>query len=59
MFEAARSHFPGLLGKVFLDAACVSLAPRPAVEAIEKFLDLAMVCPAAGREHQPWSDAGG
>jgi selenocysteine lyase/cysteine desulfurase len=46
MFEAARSHFPGLLGKVFLDAACVSLAPRPAVEAIEKFLDLAMVCPA-------------
>jgi selenocysteine lyase/cysteine desulfurase len=46
MFEAARSHFPGLLGKVFLDAACVSLAPRPAVEAIQKFLDLAMVCPA-------------
>ena len=46
MFEAARAHFPGLLGKVFLDAACVSLAPRPAVEAIEKFLDLAMVCPA-------------
>jgi len=41
----ARQHFPGLLGKVFLDAACVSLAPRPAVEAIEKFLDLAMVCP--------------
>src|SRR5207245_6186473 len=43
----ARQHFPGLLGKVFLDAACVSLAPRPAVEAIEKFLDLAMVCPLA------------
>lgn len=42
---AARSHFPGLLGKVFLDAACVSLAPRPAVEAIEKFLDLSMICP--------------
>jgi len=41
----ARQHFPGLHGKVFLDAACVSLAPRPAVEAIEKFLDLAMVCP--------------
>src|SRR6266852_3419593 len=41
----ARQHFPGLLNKVFLDAACVSLAPRPAVEAIEKFLDLAMVCP--------------
>ena len=41
----ARQHFPGLLDKVFLDAACVSLAPRPAVEAISKFLDLAMVCP--------------
>ena len=42
---SARQHFPGLLGKVFLDAACISLAPRPAVEAIGKFLDLAMVCP--------------
>ncbi len=41
----ARQHFPGLHGKVFLDAACVSLAPRPAVEAIEKFLDLTLVCP--------------
>jgi cysteine desulfurase / selenocysteine lyase len=41
---SARQHFPGLLGKVFLDAACISLAPRPAVEAIGKFLDLAMVC---------------
>lgn len=41
----ARQHFPGLLGKVFLDAACISLAPRPAAEAIEKFLDLSMVCP--------------
>src|SRR6266851_8205913 len=41
----ARAHFPGLLDKVFLDAACVSLAPRPAVEAVQKFLDLAMVCP--------------
>jgi len=45
MLAAARPHFPGLLGKVFLDAACISLAPRPAVEAIEKFLNLAMVCP--------------
>lgn len=42
---SARQHFPGLLGKTFLDAACISLAPRPAVEAVEKFLDLAMVCP--------------
>src|SRR5262249_44906161 len=47
----ARQHFPGLLGKVFMDAACVSLAPRPAVEAIEKFLDLAMVCPLDSSTH--------
>lgn len=42
---SARQHFPGLLGKVFLDAACISLAPRPAVEAVQKFLDLSMTCP--------------
>jgi len=42
---SARQHFPGLLEKVFLDAACISLASRPAVEAIRKFLDLALVCP--------------
>ena len=47
----ARAHFPGLLGKVFLDAACISLAPRPAVEAIQKFLNLAMVCPLDSSAH--------
>ena len=47
----ARQHFPGLLDKTFLDAACVSLAPRPAVEAIEKFLELAMVCPLESSTH--------
>ena len=47
----ARQHFPGVFGKVFLDAACCSLAPRPAVEAIEKFLDLAMVCPLDSSTH--------
>jgi len=47
----ARQHFPGLLDKTFLDAACVSLAPRPAVEAIEKFLGLAMVCPLDSSTH--------
>src|SRR5437870_13875129 len=47
----ARAHFPGLLGKVFLDAACISLAPRPAVEAIQKFLGLAMVCPLDSSTH--------
>ncbi|HEY7616720.1 MAG TPA: aminotransferase class V-fold PLP-dependent enzyme [Terriglobales bacterium] len=47
----ARQHFPGLFGKIFLDAACVSLAPRPAIEAIEKFLDLTMVCPLDSSTH--------
>lgn len=47
----ARHHFPGLLDKTFLDAACVSLAPRPAVEAMEKFLGLAMVCPLESSTH--------
>src|SRR3977135_2236100 len=47
----ARQHFPGLLDKTFLDAACVSLAPRPAVEAIERFLDLTMVCPLDSSTH--------
>jgi selenocysteine lyase/cysteine desulfurase len=49
--DNARQHFPGLHGKTFLDAACVSLAPRPAVEAIEKFLDLTMVCPLDSSTH--------
>jgi cysteine desulfurase / selenocysteine lyase len=48
---SARHHFPGLLDKTFLDAACVSLAPRPAVEAIEKFLDLTMICPLESSTH--------
>src|SRR5207253_569999 len=34
-----------------LDAACISLAPRPAVEAIQKFLNLAMVCPLDSSTH--------
>jgi selenocysteine lyase/cysteine desulfurase len=48
---SARHHFPGVFGKTFLDAACCSLTPRPAVEAIEKFLDLAMVCPLDSATH--------
>jgi len=48
----ARRHFPGALDKTYLDAACISLAPRLAVEAIEKFLDLALVCPHASATAQ-------
>jgi selenocysteine lyase/cysteine desulfurase len=44
--EEARGQFPALKHKIFLDAACVSLAPRAAVEAIESFLEMAAECPA-------------
>jgi cysteine desulfurase / selenocysteine lyase len=47
----ARQHFPGLADKVFLDAACVSLAPKPATDAIEKFLQLALLCPLKSSTH--------
>jgi cysteine desulfurase/selenocysteine lyase len=42
-----REQFPALRDKTFLDAACVSLAPRAATEAISRFLDMALQCPAA------------
>jgi cysteine desulfurase / selenocysteine lyase len=48
---SARQHFPGVFDKTFLDAACCSLTPRPAVEAIEKFLGLALVCPLESATH--------
>ena len=40
----ARSSFPGLEDQTFLDAACVSLAPREARDAIVEFLDMALWC---------------
>ncbi len=43
--ESVREQFPALKDKVFLDAACVSLAPRAAVAAIQKFLEMARDCP--------------
>src|ERR1039458_1863889 len=45
-FEGVREQFPALLHKTFLDAACVSLAPRVATEAIQDFLDMTLHCPA-------------
>lgn len=41
----ARGCFPGLTGKVFLDAACVSLAPMQAAEAVAGFLSRVLTCP--------------
>ena len=46
-FETARAQFPALAQKTFLDAACVSLAPLVATDAIRTFLDVALQCPAA------------
>ncbi len=44
-WDEVRQQFPALEKKTFLDAACVSLAPRRAVEAIQKFLNSALYCP--------------
>ncbi|HKO04993.1 MAG TPA: aminotransferase class V-fold PLP-dependent enzyme [Candidatus Acidoferrales bacterium] len=46
-FAAIREEFPALREKTFLDAACVSIAPRRAVAAIEHFLQRALTCPEA------------
>lgn len=43
--EEIRPWFPGTHEKVFLDAACVSLAPLQAAEEIEQFLVSTMLCP--------------
>ncbi len=44
-FESIREEFPALLEKTFLDAACVSIAPRSAVAAVDEFLHRAAYCP--------------
>jgi len=38
--------FPGLQGRVFLDAACVSLLPLPAAEALDRLRQDLLTCPA-------------
>ena len=44
--EVRRDQFPALRDKVFLDAACASLAPRAAAEAIGRLLEDIQACPA-------------
>ena len=44
-FESIREEFPALREKTFLDAACVSIAPRSAIKAIDEFLQRALTCP--------------
>jgi cysteine desulfurase / selenocysteine lyase len=44
-FDQVREQFPALRDKVFLDSACVSIAPLAATDAVRKFLDVAALCP--------------
>src|SRR6516165_7981402 len=43
---AARAFFAGLRDRVFLDAACVSLLPDPAAEALARLAGDLRTCPA-------------
>jgi cysteine desulfurase/selenocysteine lyase len=43
---SARQFFPGTQDQVFLDAACVSLMPLQAQEALERLSDELLLCPA-------------
>ena len=45
--QGIRDEFPALRDKTFLDAACVSIAPRRAIAAVEGFLQRALTCPEA------------
>jgi selenocysteine lyase/cysteine desulfurase len=57
--EGARAQFPALRDKTFLDAACVSLAPQCAADAVQKFLALALHHPSrtATEQHIAMDDA--
>src|SRR5581483_2710358 len=44
--QEIRQEFPALKEQVFLDSACVSLAPQRAVRKLRDFLDMAALCPS-------------
>ena len=44
--DDVRQEFPALQQQVFLDSACVSLAPQRTVEKLRAFLDIAAFCPS-------------
>jgi kynureninase len=44
--QDARKEFPAVQQQVFLDSACVSLAPQRAVARLRAFLDMAASCPS-------------
>jgi cysteine desulfurase / selenocysteine lyase len=45
-FERIRKEYPGTEDKAFLDAACVSIAPKSATDAVTTFAERALLCPA-------------
>ncbi len=51
-FENARAQFPALRDKTFLDAACVSIAPQCAIDAVHRFLELARLHPSRSATDQ-------
>ncbi len=50
--DDARKEFPALRNQVFLDSACVSLAPQRAVDKLRAFLDMAATCPSGSATQQ-------
>jgi len=44
-WKKVRASFPGLADKVFLDAACISIAPAEAKSAIDEFVDMVVRAP--------------
>jgi cysteine desulfurase/selenocysteine lyase len=50
--DEARKEFPALERQVFLDSACVSLAPQRSVEKLRAFLDMAASCPSGNASQQ-------
>ncbi len=44
--QDVRREFPALQTQVFLDSACVSLAPQRAIEKLRTFLNMAAYCPS-------------
>ena len=44
--QDVRQEFPALQSQVFLDSACVSLAPQRAIKKLRAFLDMTAYCPS-------------
>lgn len=56
--KVRQEEFPALEDKAFLDAACVSLAPRRAVLAVQEFARSTMDCQeSSATAHHVWMDA--